>query len=81
MVASILLAAQFVSTFFIASYVPWLSGYGGWLLFAFLIGRFLGVYHPPTADNRPLTMGRQVVGWIAIIVFVLSFSPQPFIIA
>lgn len=57
-----------------------IKGYGGWLLFAFLLGRFLGVYHPPVLDNRELSTGRKIVGWIAIVVFILSFSPRPLII-
>ncbi len=75
MVASILLTLQFALTYLLD-----LKGYGGWILFALIIGRFLGVYHPPVPDNRELSFGRKVVGWIAIIVFILSFSPQPFII-
>lgn len=73
--AAILFAIQF----FVATYTSF-EGYGGWLVFAFIVGRFLGVYHPPVVDNRPLDKGRQIVGWIAIVVFILSFSPRPFII-
>jgi hypothetical protein len=65
--------------FFVSIYTP-LEGYGGWLVFAFIVGRFLGVYHPEVVDNRPLDTKRKIIGWIAIAVFILSFSPQPFII-
>jgi membrane-associated protease RseP (regulator of RpoE activity) len=65
--------------YFIVTYTD-IQGYGGWLLFAFLLGRFLGVYHPPVIDNGELSTGRKVLGWIAIIVFILSFSPRPLII-
>ncbi len=61
--------------------IPGIEGYMGWLLFLFLVGRFLGVHHPPVADNRPLSTGRKIVGWIAMLVFILSFSPKPLIIA
>ncbi len=75
MVAALILTIQFaVSTLF-----QW-EGYTGWMLFAFLIGRFLGVYHPPVADNRPISTGRKVLGIVALIVFIISFSPRPFII-
>lgn len=57
-----------------------IEGYGGWLLFAFIVGRFLGVYHPPVIDNRPLGLDRKILGWIAILVFILCFSPRPFIV-
>lgn len=72
-------SVMFVFQFFVATFTSF-EGYGGWLIFAFLVGRFLGVYHPPVIDNRPLDMPRKVVGWIAILVFILSFSPRPFII-
>lgn len=56
------------------------TGYSGWMLFALLLGRFLGVQHPPVVDYTPLSSGRKVLGWIALIIFVLSFSPEPFIL-
>lgn len=75
MMASIVLTVQYV-----CSAVFQVEGYLGWMLFALIIGRFLGVYHPPVADNRPLTKGRIAVAILALIIFVLSFSPYPFII-
>ncbi len=75
MYAVILLTAQYFTYYFTG-----IEGYGGWLLFVVLIGRFVGVYHPPVVDNRPMTRGRVIVAWIAILVLVLSFSPRPFII-
>ena len=73
--ATVLLAAQFLVNLF----TGWV-GYQGWLLFGVLIGRFLGVDHPPAYDNRELTFGRKVIGWIALIIFILCFSPQPLIV-
>ena len=61
--------------------IPGIKGYGGWLLFAFIIGRYLGVYHPPSEIEEPLTTNRKILGWIALAIFILSFSPQPIIIA
>lgn len=72
--------ALFTAQFLIAYYFPGLKGYVGWLVFAFLIGRFLGVYHPPAMIDQPLSMERKILGWIALIVFIISFSPRPFII-
>jgi hypothetical protein len=53
-------------------------GYDVWLLFVFLIGRFLGVYHPKVIGDTPLDEKRNVIGWVAILIFLLCFSPQPF---
>lgn len=59
---------------------PDFTGYTGWLLFAFIIGRFLGVYHPPALIDQPLDWKRKVLGWVAVIIFVISFSPAPFVV-
>ena len=56
---------------------PGIRGYPGWLLFAFLIGRFVGVAHPPCEIEEPLSTERKLLGWLAIIVFVISFAPAP----
>ncbi len=74
--ATIILTLQFV-----VSTVFQVSGYTGWMLFGFLIGRLLGVYHPPVSDNRQLSTARKILGIVALIVFVVSFSPRPFIIS
>ena len=59
---------------------PALTGYQGFLAFLFILGRFLGVYHPAAPIERPLGPGRKVLGWLALIVFALCFSPKPFLI-
>ena len=69
--------AVFTAQFFISSYFS-VQGYFGWLLFAFLIGRVLGIYHPVTFINEPLSPTRKVLGWIALLVFALCFTPNPF---
>ena len=56
------------------------EGYPGFLPFIFLLGRFLGVYHPETEVNEPLGPGRVLLGWLAVLVFILCVSPKPFII-
>ena len=56
---------------------PGINGYSGWLLFAFLIGRVIGVLHPPSEIEAPLTKERKILGWIALAVFVLCFTPAP----
>jgi membrane-associated protease RseP (regulator of RpoE activity) len=59
---------------------PDLQGYMGWLVFGLLLGRFLGVYHPAALDERPLSAGRKVLGYLALLIFVLCFSPTPFVV-
>ena len=60
--------------------VTWLfhvEGYSAWLLFGFLLGRVLGVKHPPSEIELPLDEKRKILGWIALLIFVLCFSPVP----
>ncbi len=76
MVAMLVLAVQF---FWLLAF-PGSRGFYGWLVFALLIGRFLGVYHPEAYFEEPLDLKRKVLGWIALIVFVLCFSPAPFVV-
>ena len=64
----------------ISYFFPTIEGYSGFLAFGLVIGRFLGVYHPSTSDMKPLTLERKILGWIALIIFVVCFSPKPFTI-
>ncbi len=59
---------------------PDVKGYHGWLVFGLILGRALGVHHPPSPDERPLSAGRKVLGWVAILFFILCFTPTPFIV-
>jgi membrane-associated protease RseP (regulator of RpoE activity) len=59
---------------------PSITGYSGWLFFAFILGRVLGIEHPPVKDKRPLTKTQKIVGWIAVAIFLLCFTPQPFMV-
>lgn len=76
MVALGVLSLQFIWVYF----DPETEGYQGWLVFAFLLGRFLGIYHPTVYFNEPLNYKRKILGWVALIVFVLCFSPTPFVV-
>lgn len=73
-VAVAILAAQFIASFFF----PTLEGYSGWLVYGLLLGRFIGIYHPPVPYDQPLDWKRKVLGWLALIIFVISWSPDPF---
>jgi membrane-associated protease RseP (regulator of RpoE activity) len=70
--------AIFTAQYALAAFIPTFKGYSGWLLFLFLIGRFVGIAHPPSEIELPLTLGRKILGWIALLIFVLCFSPIPF---
>jgi membrane-associated protease RseP (regulator of RpoE activity) len=53
-------------------------GWPGWFVWAFMAGLW-GFGHPPVADpERSLGTGRIVVGWLALIVFIVTFAPIPF---
>jgi hypothetical protein len=76
MISLIIVVGQFA-----VSYIkPDWNGYGNFLPFVFLLGRFLGVRHPETDENQPLDAPRVILGICALIIFVISFSPTPFII-
>ncbi|MEH0153901.1 site-2 protease family protein [Limibacter armeniacum] len=70
----------FTAQFVVKSFFPEVEGYQGWLLFALLIGRVIGVYHPPAIYAEPIGWKRQVLGVMALVVFILCFSPMPFIV-
>lgn len=78
---SLLIALSVVAAQFLVSWQrPEWEGYSGFLVFAFVLGRVLGVYHPETELQEPLDIKRTILGWLALIVFVLCFSPKPFVI-
>jgi membrane-associated protease RseP (regulator of RpoE activity) len=53
-------------------------GWPGWFVWAFMAGLW-GFSHPPVRDfSTPLGRGRTVVGWCALLVFILTFAPVPF---
>jgi membrane-associated protease RseP (regulator of RpoE activity) len=56
---------------------PKATGYSGWLFFVFIVGRAIGIQHPPSEIEEPLDTKRVILGWIALIIFVISFSPAP----
>jgi len=76
MYALLLFAVQFL----LAWAMPEVKGYSGWLLFGFIISRFVGIQHPPSEIEEPLDSKRVILGWITLLIFVLCFSPAPLII-
>jgi membrane-associated protease RseP (regulator of RpoE activity) len=77
MYALLMTALQFV----VMLSSPGIEGYQGWLLFGFLLGRVIGVVHPPSEIEQPLDSRRVALGWITLAVFILCFSPAPISIA
>ena len=68
----------FALQFFLLFMFPNIPGFGGWgILFIVILGRFLGIYHPPAMDDTPLDFKRKLIGWFSLIVFILCFSPEP----
>lgn len=55
-------------------------GWSGWLLWSFVLFFVIKVKHPPVIYFEKLGLVRMVFGVLAIIIFILSFSPTPFII-
>jgi membrane-associated protease RseP (regulator of RpoE activity) len=76
MISLIIVVGQFALSYL----SPGEEGYSGFLPFIFILGRFLGIKHPETAENEPLDMPRIILGILALIIFIISFSPKPFII-
>jgi membrane-associated protease RseP (regulator of RpoE activity) len=58
-------------------FFPTVTGYPGWLLFVFVLARGIGIQHPPSEVEEPLDTKRVVLGWIALLIFIISFSPTP----
>jgi hypothetical protein len=75
MVAVIIFATQFILEYIF----PSIEGGMGLMLFAILIGRFLGIEHPPALIEEPLDTKRKIIGWFSLVVLVLCFTPQIFI--
>jgi hypothetical protein len=50
----------------------------GWLMLITLIILLIKIPHPPVVfEDIPLDRSRIVVGWITILIFLLTFIPLP----
>mgnify|MGYP003149540555 FL=1 len=76
MIAVGMFVAQYLTTYIF----PSVTGFSGYLLFVFLLGRLIGVKHPVAPDDRPLSTGRKVLGWICLIIFIICFSFEPLVL-
>ncbi|WP_296623073.1 site-2 protease family protein [Marivirga sp.] len=70
---------MFVAQYLTSYIFPSVTGFSGYLLFVFLLGRLIGVKHPVAPDDRPLSTGRKVLGWICLIIFIICFSFEPLV--
>ncbi len=56
-------------------------GWTGWLFWCAILFFVIKITHPPVMDTSPLDRKRKIIGWLTILIFVISFSPNPFTIA
>lgn len=70
----------FTTQFVLTTFVPGVMGYTGWLFFGFILSKFLGLNHPPALYPKGVDTKRKIVGIITFIVFILCFTPTPFIL-
>jgi hypothetical protein len=68
---------MFAFQFLLAWLYPGIRGYSGWLVFGFVLGRFIGIQHPRSEIEEPLDQNRQILGWLALLIFIICFSPNP----
>jgi len=55
-------------------------GWPGWYFWAFLTA-ILGVRHPPMVDPESVLEPKQkLIGWASLVIFVLTFTPNPFML-
>lgn len=55
-------------------------GWPGWFLWA-ILPLIFGINHPPVMDSdSPLDRNRRIIGWISLAIFVLTFTPTPFMV-
>lgn len=57
------------------SSIPWYyQAWGGWVVWSLLLRIFIGIEHPPIDDPEPLDTRRMLVGWLAAVILIISFS-------
>ncbi len=81
LIAVALLAASAVAGLAVVQqFAPWLApvGYTGWFIWLILIFFVIGPFHPPALDDvTELDGRRKALGFVMILIFVLTFLPAP----
>ncbi len=54
--------------------------WSGWLLWALIAIYVMKLHHPPVPDETELDSCRRIIGWCTIVIFILSFTVNPFFI-
>lgn len=67
----------FAAQYIVMVLFPTVTGYSGWLVFGFILGRFLGIRHPSSEIEEPLDEKRKILGWIAVLIFIVCLTPNP----
>lgn len=56
---------------------PTFKGFTEWLILGFLLGRLVGIQHPPSEIEQSLDSRRIILGWLTLLIFILCFTPTP----
>jgi membrane-associated protease RseP (regulator of RpoE activity) len=51
-----------------------------WLIYAFMAVSIIGLDHPPADTIEPLGIKRKIIGYLALVIFIISISPRPLFI-
>ena len=67
----------FVSQILIKFNFPSIDANPIWLVYTLMVVRLVGLDHPAATYEHRVNRPRQLLGWLAILIFVLCFSPVP----
>ncbi|MCX7880714.1 MAG: site-2 protease family protein [Ignavibacteria bacterium] len=60
---------------FLKKTIPfWFEAWSGWLFWAIFVRLFIKLPHPYVQYATPLSFNQKILGWFAILIFVLTFS-------
>jgi membrane-associated protease RseP (regulator of RpoE activity) len=67
----------FAAQFFTELLLPQFKGISLlYMVFVIIVGRFVGIEHPEAYEDNPLSLPKKILGWLALLIFVLCFTPQ-----
>lgn len=55
-------------------------GGSSWIFWVLMIVFFIKFNHPPVENEEPLDLKRTLIGYMTMLIFVLSFTPSPLVI-